>query len=91
MYEWDEDKRRANLAKHGVDFAEIDSFDWETAVEALDSRHDEPRWVAIGYIGLRLHVVCFAVSESSIVRVISLRRATAQEQRCYAETQARDH
>jgi len=26
-YEWDENKRRTNVSKHGVDFAEIEAFD----------------------------------------------------------------
>lgn len=85
MYEWDEDKRRANLAKHGVDFAEMDTFQWDTALEAFDDRHDEPRWLAAGLIDDQLHVVAYTVREE-VVRVISLRRATPRERRHYAET-----
>ena len=29
-YEWDENKRRTNLVKHGVDFTAMHAFDWET-------------------------------------------------------------
>ena len=36
MYEWDEGKRQANLAKHGVDFADMDAFEWDTAVINVD-------------------------------------------------------
>ena len=35
-YEWDEVKRKANIAKHGVDFAAMDAFEWNTAVIELD-------------------------------------------------------
>ena len=28
---WDEPKRRANIATHGLDLADAESFDWETA------------------------------------------------------------
>ena len=29
-YEWDEQKREANLVKHGVDFTEVENFEWDT-------------------------------------------------------------
>jgi len=76
------EKRQADLAKHGVDFSALGFFEWETAV---DDRHDEPRWVAIGFIGLQLHVVVYTVRNRA-VRVISLRKATPQERMRYAKT-----
>ncbi len=85
MYEWDGEKRQANLAKHGVDFSALEFFERETAVEAADDRHDEPRWVAIGFIRLQLHVVVYTVRNRA-VRVISLRKATPQERKRYAKT-----
>ena len=85
MYEWDGEKRQANLAKHGVDFSALEFFEWETAVEAADARPDEPRWVAIGFIRLQLHVVVYTVRNRA-VRVISLRKATPQERMRYAKT-----
>ncbi len=53
MYEWDEAKRRANRAKHRLDFTAIEAFDWGTASTKPDSRHGAPRFVATGYIGSR--------------------------------------
>ena len=85
MYEWDEDKRQANIVKHGVDFAAMDAFQWDTAVGAFDHRHGEPRWLATGFIDLQLHVVAYAV-RGDVVRIISLRRATPQERRRHGET-----
>ena len=35
------------------------AFDWDNAVIESDDRHDEPRWVAYGYIENTLHVVVF--------------------------------
>ena len=84
MYEWDERKRQMNLVKHRVDFAAMESFDWDSALEFMDSRHVEPRWVAIGYIDLQLHTVVYT-ERDDLVRIISLRRATPREQRHYAE------
>ena len=30
-YEWDDNKRIANLERHGVDFESIHDFEWEAA------------------------------------------------------------
>jgi uncharacterized protein len=52
MFEWDDDKAAANLAKHKVAFETVYRFEWETAVEFEDDRfdYDELRIVAIGWI-----------------------------------------
>ena len=31
IYEWDENKREANLEKHGIDFEQVHLFDWQRA------------------------------------------------------------
>jgi len=79
MFEWDEIKRLANLAKHGVDFADVHLFDWTTAKERTDYRHDygEVRVRAIGLIDSRLHVLIYV--ERSKQSVISLRKANLRE------------
>ena len=53
-YEWDESKRVANFAKHGVDFIDAEQFEWATAIEAMDNRCDygEDRWVALGFLAI---------------------------------------
>ena len=85
VYEWNEAKRQANLSKHGLDFADMTAFDWNNAIEAMDDRHGEPRWVATGYIGDRLCVAVYAIGNQDSVRLISLRNATSAERRRYAE------
>ncbi len=87
-YEWDDAKRDANLRKHGVDFAAIDAFDWDTAVIYSDTRHDEPRWVAVGFIGDRLHVVT-CTERAPRLRIISLRKANRREEARHAQEHAR--
>ena len=86
-YEWDERKREANKAKHGVDFAEAEEFDWASAIEARDGRFDyeEDRWIALGRIGKRLHVLIYTVRRRKI-RLISLRRANSRERKFYEKT-----
>ena len=83
-FEWDRLKRRANLEKHRVDFAAMYDFEWETAAIDFDDRHDEPRWVARGFIGVVLHVAVFTERDGE-TRIISLRKANAREERDYAQ------
>ena len=83
-HEWDETKRKLNLAKHGVDFRAMSAFEWDGAHEVFDNRHEEPRWIATGYIGLRLHVVAYTARDD-IVRLISLRPARPREVRKHAK------
>lgn len=60
------------------------SFAWDTAAGILDDRYEEPRWIAIGLIGTRLHVAVYTV-RSGVIRVISLRKANRREERGYAK------
>ena len=80
MWDWDEAKRLTNLAKHGVDFADIALFDWKTARELTDLRHvyGEVRIEASRLIGDRLHVLVYTRRENAI-RIISLRKANPRE------------
>lgn len=59
FYEWDEAKRKSNIARHGVDFTMMEAFGWDTAIISPDDRTSESRWVAYGLIDLRLYVVVF--------------------------------
>ncbi|MYC29972.1 MAG: BrnT family toxin [Chloroflexi bacterium] len=81
-YEWDEGKRNLNHAKHGVDFSEIEAFEWDTAVIDPSTRHGELRHVAIGFIGDRLHQLVFTMRGRSC-RIVSLRKANPRESRRY--------
>ena len=80
MFDWDDDKRQTNLAKHGVDFAIGPLFDWSSATFDLDRRRDygEVRIAATGQIGLRLHILIYTLRGGD-VRIISLRKANDRE------------
>jgi uncharacterized protein len=75
-FEFDPAKNEANLAKHGVDMAAVAEFEFDTALIAIDTRksYSETRYIAVGYITGRLHVLVFA-KRGSTLRVISLRKA----------------
>jgi uncharacterized DUF497 family protein len=89
QYDWDESKRAANLAKHGVDFSEAEGFEWQTALESQDNRIDygEDRWVALGFIDNRLYTLIYT-RRGDTIRLISLRRANKRERGYYEKTQA---
>jgi len=86
-YEWDEAKREASLAKHGVDFAAVEDFDWRRAVVEFDRRRNygEEREIAVGWIGTRLHVLIFT-RRAGAIRIVSLRKANDREVRRHAES-----
>lgn len=85
---WDEPKRLANLAKHGLDFADFDAcFDGETALarETRASRTGRRRYVLIGdWNGT--HVVAVVVSPlgTEALSLVSLRHADPEERESYA-------
>ncbi|MBX9896802.1 MAG: BrnT family toxin [Qipengyuania sp.] len=84
--EFDPAKDEINWAKHGVSLQAATMFDWDTALEREDDRFDygEIRFVAIGQIDGRLHVMVFTEgSDDNAVRVIGLRRAEKHETRFY--------
>jgi uncharacterized protein len=85
LYSWDERKRVSNLKKHGVDFAIVKDFDFETALVLRDERknYGEERYRAYGTIKGRLHALVFIRREGR-VRVISLRKSNAREIANYA-------
>jgi uncharacterized protein len=85
LYAWDERKRVSNLRKHGVDFAIVQNFDFETALVLRDNRknYGEERYRAYGTINGRLHALVFTRREGRI-RVISLRKSNAREIATYA-------
>ena len=89
-FEWDESKAKSNFTKHGVDFDEAKSvfFD-EFARVIYDEPHskNEERFVILGTSKrLRILVVvhCFRQDDGAI-RIISARKATANEQAQYKE------
>ncbi|MEI6417891.1 MAG: BrnT family toxin [Sphingomonadales bacterium] len=84
--EFDPVKDASNSKKHGVSLQAATAFEWDTALEREDNRFDygETRFVAIGLIANRLHVLVFAEGpDADTIRVISLRLAEKHEARFY--------
>ena len=81
--EWDEAKRHANVAKHGLDFARARLLsDGRPVVSYRSSYPPEERWLTTGGIDDRLYTVVWT-PRGDAIRLISARRARDAEERAY--------
>lgn len=86
--EWDPAKARANLKKHGINFADaVSALEDERALTIRDPySEDEERWITLGVDALgRLLVVVYSW-RGERVRLISARTATLREAEQYGES-----
>ena len=87
-FEWDPAKAEKNLRNHGVSFEEAQTVFYDDfAAEFYDDKHSEweDRFLLLGLSSnLRIVMVCHCYRESeSVVRIISVRKATANEAKFY--------
>ena len=92
-FDWDPAKAKQNLQKHGVSFERaaqvfLDPF----AISIFDEKHsdNEDRWVTIGsesneVLLILVHTFRNVDTNTSIVRIISARKATKEEAHQYHE------
>ena len=85
-YQWDPNKAKSNLKKHGVRFADaVSVFEDENAITIEDEHESENRFITIGKdILLRILVVIYTF-RGHIIRIISARKATVRERKIYEE------
>lgn len=83
---YDPAKNASNLALRGLSFERVAGFDFQTAVLAVDTRHDygEVRFRALGWLDGRLHALVFTRVANGI-RIISFRKANKREVRNHEE------
>jgi uncharacterized protein len=80
MIVWDEPKRQANLVKHGLDFADLDETFFDMAL-VRPTRSGRWRGVGMSTHGV-IAVIFFALGAEAI----SVRPASRQERKLYAES-----
>ena len=83
-FEWDSEKAKSNLRKHGVDFADaVGVFHDPLALSRPDEAEGEERFLALGmdFLGRVLTVIYTLRGDD--VRIISARAATRAERRSY--------
>lgn len=88
---YDPAKSDKNVQERGLSFDRAQDFDFETAKFWVDDRRDYPetRYVALGYLDDRLHVLVFQETDDG-VRVISFRKANDREGKKHGFAQKRD-
>lgn len=85
QFEWDDQKNKANVTKHGISFEEAaEIFDYPIH-ETVDTRADygETRYIGIGQNQYFVIFTVVYVERGDATRIISARRATKQEKRLY--------
>ena len=93
-FEWDENKQRINIQKHGVDFEEAKTvFYDEEALLLPDPDHSatEERFVILGISQkTNLLTVCHCCRENEeVIRIINARKATTKEKKQYVAQKER--
>jgi uncharacterized DUF497 family protein len=85
MFEWDEDKRQQNLAKHKLDFVAVRLvFDGRATITARSEYPFEARHVTTAMIDGKFYTVVWTWRDESR-RIISFRRARDGEERAYRQ------
>ena len=87
--DFDPAKSSRNTKSRSLSFDKVVDFDWETAIYYEDDRVDyqETRIIALGFLGVRLHVICVAPIDGG-VRIISFRKANRREVRYFEDETA---
>lgn len=84
--EWDEEKRRSNLAKHGLDFANAAwVLESDIRLDLPTMRHGEQRTQSIAYVYDRLAVLTVVHKSGRVARIVSFRTASVEERKSYHE------
>ncbi|MGH7283583.1 MAG: BrnT family toxin [Polyangiaceae bacterium] len=83
-FEWDVDKARLNLRKHGVTFEEATSAFFDPLVLVQPDAVHSDRFIVLGQSDrARTLFVVYAERDGDRVRLISAREATAHERKAY--------
>lgn len=84
MFVWDEAKRRDNLRKHLIDFADADRIFRGFTLTAEDDRNDygEQRFLTLGLLADQVVSVTHT-ERGDQIRIISIRKAAKHEARFY--------
>ena len=83
-FEWDEAKRKSNIKKHGFDFVDAEKVFNGATFTINDDRFDygKNRYITLGMLE-GIVVVITHLEEDELIRIISMRKATKNEQKIY--------
>jgi hypothetical protein len=77
IIDWDEKKNRRNVAKHGIDFADVEQVFGGPCVTFEDNHFDygEERLITLGVLAARAVIIAHAPQGDDRTRIISTRKA----------------
>ena len=83
-FEWDEQKNRINIQKHGIGFEDAKALYKDVRITAVDTQksYGETRKISLGTIHGRICVLVYT-ERKGITRIISARKANQRERRRY--------
>lgn len=68
-FEWDEEKRRSNIVKHGIDFLDARQlFDGRPVMQTMSSYASEERYVTIGILDRRFVAAIWTKMSTAMAR-----------------------
>ena len=86
FFEWDPQKAKTNISKHGISFEEAQSafFDAESlTIPDPDHSTDEDRFILIGKSIRQKELVIVHTFRDDKIRIISARKANRRERQMY--------
>ena len=88
LFEWDTEKNKVNIVKHGISFSEAIGIFLDAGrqefFDELHSSEEEQRYITIGRLpGKLLIVLVVSTDRNGITRIISARYASKKEEQLY--------
>lgn len=82
--EWDDDKNKINIEKHGIDFKDAVFVFSGKVITFKDDRNDygEDRFITLGELEKRV-IVVIHTQRAYNLRIISMRKANEREKKIY--------
>ena len=90
-FEWDPDKARRNLTKHGISFSEAATVFGDPRALTFfdpDQSKDEDRFITFGCSEDGTHCVVAHTDREQRIRIISARPMSRRERKTYEEDQS---
>ena len=86
IFEWDEEKEKSNLRKHGISFSEGESVFYDSfSITIPDPDHsiEEHRFIDMGASNKNRVLIVVYTERGNRIRIISVRKATNIERKMY--------
>lgn len=87
MFEWDEEKNRTNIEKHGISFEQACRIFEGVTLTAIDDRFEygEVREISLGMVDGIVVLSVVHTDRNGNTRIISARQANRKERKQYEE------